>query len=164
MSESFLSGRVTLHRGDCLEVLPTLEECSIDSCVTDPPYHLTSISKPRPDLAGKGNHFARRQAQMSTGFMGKQWDGGDIAFRPELWAEVYRVLKPGAHLLAFSGTRTYHRMACAIEDAGFEIRDQIQWIYGSGFAKSRDPWRLEMKEKVEAALREQGVTGEIVWK
>ena len=65
--------------------------------------------------------------------MGKQWDGGDVAFRPETWAEVYRVLKPGAHLLAFGGTRTYHRMACAIEDAGFEIRDCIQWLYGSGF-------------------------------
>jgi site-specific DNA-methyltransferase (adenine-specific) len=70
--------------------------------------------------------------------MGKQWDGGDIAFRPELWAEVLRVLKPGGHLLAFSGSRTYHRMACAIEDAGFEIRDQIMWLYGSGFPKSLD--------------------------
>jgi site-specific DNA-methyltransferase (adenine-specific) len=70
--------------------------------------------------------------------MGKQWDGGDIAFRPEVWAEVLRVLKPGGHLVAFSGTRTYHRMACAIEDAGFEIRDQIGWCYGSGFPKSHD--------------------------
>lgn len=70
--------------------------------------------------------------------MGKAWDGGDIAKRPELWAEVLRVLKPGAYLLAFGGTRTYHRMACAIEDAGFEIRDCIQWLYGSGFPKSLD--------------------------
>jgi DNA modification methylase len=70
--------------------------------------------------------------------MNKAWDGGDIAFRPEVWAEVLRVLKPGAHLLAFSSTRTYHRMACAIEDAGFEIRDQIGWAYGSGFPKSHD--------------------------
>jgi site-specific DNA-methyltransferase (adenine-specific) len=74
----------------------------------------------------------------AAGFMGKQWDGGDIAFRPELWAEVLRVLKPGAHFVAFSGSRTYHRMACAIEDAGFEIRDQIMWLYGSGFPKSHD--------------------------
>jgi DNA modification methylase len=138
VSESFLNGRVTLHRGDCLEVLPTLEECSIDSCVTDPPYHLTSIVKrfggegAAPCKIGKTGAYERS----SRGFMGKQWDGGDIAFRPELWAEVYRVLKPGAHLLAFSGTRTYHRMACAIEDAGFEIRDQIGWCYGSGFPKS----------------------------
>ena len=72
------------------------------------------------------------------GFMGKTWDGGDIAARPEVWREVYRVLKPGAHLLAFGGTRTYHRMACAIEDAGFEIRDTIMWVYGSGFPESHD--------------------------
>jgi site-specific DNA-methyltransferase (adenine-specific) len=67
-----------------------------------------------------------------------QWDGGDVAFRPETWAEVLRVLKPGGHLIAFSGTRTYHRMAVAIEDAGFEIRDQLAWTYGSGFPKSHD--------------------------
>jgi DNA modification methylase len=135
VSESFLNGRVTLHRGDCLEVLPTLEECSIDSCVTDPPYHLTSqVATVRSAFPGR---YTGTKGQ-SKGFMGKQWDGGDIAFRPELWAEVFRVLKPGAHLLAFSGTRTYHRMACAIEDAGFEIRDQIGWCYGSGFPKSHD--------------------------
>jgi len=77
-------------------------------------------------------------ARMSRGFMGQIWDGGDLAFQPELWAEVFRVLKPGAHLVAFGGTRTYHRMACAIEDAGFEIRDQIGWTYGSGFPKSHN--------------------------
>jgi site-specific DNA-methyltransferase (adenine-specific) len=65
--------------------------------------------------------------------MGQTWDGGDVAFQPETWAEVLRVLKPGGHLVAFSGTRTYHRMAVAIEDAGFEIRDMIAWHYGSGF-------------------------------
>jgi hypothetical protein len=70
--------------------------------------------------------------------MGKTWDGGDIAFRPDTWAAVFRVLKPGAHLLAFSGTRTQHRMVCAIEDAGFEIRDQIGWAYSSGFPKSHN--------------------------
>jgi DNA modification methylase len=140
MSESFLDGKVTLFRGDCLEVLPTLEADSIDSCVTDPPYHLTSIvkrfgsSNAAPAQHGTDGAYARA----SKGFMGKQWDGGDIAFRPEIWAEVLRVLKPGAHLLAFSSTRTYHRMACAIEDAGFEIRDQIGWCYGSGFPKSHD--------------------------
>jgi DNA modification methylase len=70
--------------------------------------------------------------------MGKQWDGGDIAFTVELWAEVLRVLKPGGHLVCFGGTRTYHRMVCAIEDAGFEVRDQLAWVYGSGFPKSHD--------------------------
>jgi DNA modification methylase len=148
VSESFLDGKVTLLRGDCLELLPTLEECSVDSCVTDPPYHLTSIVKrfgkeAESHLSVKadkdlGTILAPAYKRLSKGFMGKQWDGGDIAFRPELWAEVLRVLKPGAHLLAFSGTRTYHRMACAIEDAGFEIRDQIGWCYGSGFPKSHD--------------------------
>jgi DNA modification methylase len=137
---SFLDGKVRLLKGDCLELLPTLKEGSIDSCVTDPPYHLTSITKrlgskdAAPIQFGTDGAYARA----SKGFMGKQWDGGDIAFRPEVWAEVLRALKPGAHLLAFSGTRTYHRMACAIEDAGFEIRDQIGWCYGSGFPKSHD--------------------------
>jgi DNA modification methylase len=140
VSESFLDGKVTLHRGDCIEVLPLLEANSIDSCVTDPPYHLTSIVKrfgsqtAAPAQYGADGAYARA----SKGFMGKQWDGGDVAFRPEIWVEVLRVLKPGAHLIAFSGTRTYHRMACAIEDAGFEIRDQIGWCYGSGFPKSHD--------------------------
>jgi site-specific DNA-methyltransferase (adenine-specific) len=131
---------VDLHAGDCLDVLASMADATFDSCVTDPPYHLTSIVKrfgaqnAAPAKAGKTGAYKRA----SAGFMGKQWDGGDIAFRPELWAEVLRVLKPGAHLLAFSGTRTYHRMACAIEDAGFEIRDQIGWAYGSGFPKSHN--------------------------
>jgi DNA modification methylase len=91
--------------------LPLADEC-IDAIVTDPPYEL--------------------------GFMGKSWDKSGAAYSVDLWREALRVLKPGGHLLAFGGTRTYHRLACAIEDAGFEIRDQIQWIYGSGFPKSLD--------------------------
>jgi DNA modification methylase len=109
---NFLDGRVTLLAGDCLEILAALPESSVDSVVTDPPYEL--------------------------GFMGKKWDGTGIANRADLWTQVLRVLRPGGHLVAFSGTRTYHRMACAIEDAGFEIRDQIGWAYGSGFPKSHD--------------------------
>jgi site-specific DNA-methyltransferase (adenine-specific) len=84
--------------------------------------------------------------------MGQTWDGGDVAFRPETWAEVLRVLKPGGHLIAFSGTRTYHRMAVAIEDAGFEIRDQLAWVYGSGFPKSHnlgDGWGTALKPSWE---------------
>ncbi len=103
---------IDIRLGDCLEVLATLPENSIDTCITDPPYEL--------------------------GFMGKKWDSSGIAFQPETWQAVYRVLKPGALLLAFGGTRTYHRMVCAIEDAGFEIRDTIAWVYGSGFPKSHD--------------------------
>jgi len=101
---------VQIIRGDCLDVLKTLPDASVDSCVTDPPYGLK--------------------------FMGKLWDHG-IPAAP-YWVEVLRVLKPGAHLLAFGGTRTYHRLACAIEDAGFEIRDQIGYAFGSGFPKSHN--------------------------
>jgi site-specific DNA-methyltransferase (adenine-specific) len=96
--------------GDCLDKLKELEDNSVDSIVTDPPYGLS--------------------------FMGKKWDY-DVP-SVEIWQECLRVLKPGGHLLSFAGSRTYHRMAVRIEDAGFEIRDQIMWIYGSGFPKSMD--------------------------
>lgn len=99
-------------QGDCRQVLAEFPANSIDAIVTDPPYEL--------------------------GFMGKRWDASGVAFAVETWAAALRVLKPGGHMLAFSGTRTYHRMVCAIEDAGFEIRDQIDWLYGSGFVKSRN--------------------------
>jgi len=102
----------TVHIGSNLDVLPTLEDNSIDSIVTDPPYEL--------------------------GFMGKKWDSSGIAYSVELWKECLRVLKPGGHLLSFGGTRTWHRVAVAIEDAGFEVRDSIAWMYGSGFPKSLD--------------------------
>jgi DNA modification methylase len=131
---AFLDGRVNLFAGDCLDVLAGLPENSVDSVVCDPPYHLTSMTKARPDLTGAGNPYARKQA--ATGFMSKTWDGGDIAFRPETWAAVLRVMKPGAHLLAFGGDRTFHRLAVAIEDAGFEVRGTLSWIFGSGFPKS----------------------------
>lgn len=146
----FLDGRVTLHAGDCRDVIATLPDCSIDSVVTDPPYALVSISKrfgkdgAAPAKAGKTGAYARA----SSGFMGKQWDTGEAAFADEFWAQVLRVLKPGGHVLAFGGTRTYHRLACAIEDAGFEIRDQIGWAYGSGFPKSHnlgDGWGTALK-------------------
>ena len=101
-----------VHLGDCRDVLASIADNSIDSIVTDPPYEL--------------------------GFMGKSWDSTGIAYDVTVWQQCLRVLKPGGHLIAFGGSRTYHRMAVAIEDAGFEIRDQIQWIYGSGFPKSLD--------------------------
>ncbi len=105
----FLSSYLLLPR-DVLAALPDLPAESVDAVVTDPPYEL--------------------------GFMGKSWDRTGIANSVPMWTEVLRVLKPGGHLLSFGGTRTYHRMACAIEDAGFEIRDQIMWITGQGFPKS----------------------------
>ena len=104
--------KVTLLKGDCLQKLKQLKDNSVDSVVTDQPYEI--------------------------GFMGKGWDDSGIANNPELWKEVLRVLKPGGHLLSFSHSRTYHRQAVAVEDAGFEIRDQIMWIYGSGFPKSHN--------------------------
>jgi len=101
-----------IHNINCLEGLKLLDDNSIDSIVTDSPYEL--------------------------GFMGKKWDSTGISYNIEMWKECLRVLKHGGYLLSFGGSRTYHRMACAIEDAGFEIRDQIMWVYGSGFPKSMD--------------------------
>ena len=129
-----------LHNGDCLDILKMMieDEVFVDSIVTDPPYHLNSIverfGKDNSAPAQYGTDGAFKRA--STGFMGKEWDGGDIAFRQETWELCLKVLKPGGHLLAFSASRNYHRMAVAIEDAGFEIRDQVMWLYGSGFPKS----------------------------
>jgi site-specific DNA-methyltransferase (adenine-specific) len=102
--------KFALHHGDCLEILRGMPDASVDAVVTDPPYGLS--------------------------FMGKRWDYDVPA--AEVWTECLRVLKPGGHLLAFAGTRTQHRMAVRIEDAGFEIRDMIAWVYGSGFPKSLD--------------------------
>jgi len=127
MNESQLQKKeYRLECGNSKELLKTLESNSIDSIVTDPPYEL--------------------------GFMGKKWDNTGIAYDVELWAECLRVLKHGGHLLAFSGSRTYHRMAVAIEDAGFDIRDQIQWVYGSGFPKSHNISKAI--DKIHGAERE----------
>jgi site-specific DNA-methyltransferase (adenine-specific) len=101
-----------LINGDCIAEMKKMDANSIDSIVTDPPYEI--------------------------GFMNKGWDNTGIAYNKKMWAEALRVLKPGGHMLAFSSTRTYHRMVCAIEDSGFEIRDQLAWIYGSGFPKSQN--------------------------
>jgi site-specific DNA-methyltransferase (adenine-specific) len=131
---------VTVHHGDSREVLKAILDGSIDACVCDPPYALVSIGKrfgkdgAAPAKVGKTGAYARA----SAGFMGQRWDVGDVAHDPAFWSEVFRVLKPGAHVVAFSGTRTQHRQVCAIEDAGFEIRDQIGWLFGSGFPKSHN--------------------------
>lgn len=118
---------IVLLHGDCLDVMRSMDSDSIDSIVTDPPYGIS--------------------------FMGKKWDynvpGVDV------WAEALSVLKPGGHLLSFAGSRTYHRMTVNIEDSGFEIRDQIMWLYGSGFPKSLDVSKAIDK----AAGAEREVTG-----
>jgi DNA modification methylase len=109
----------------------------VSAVVTDPPYDLVSISK----RWGKANQAPTKDSRfvnMARGFMGQSWDGTGIAFDPATWAEVLRVMRPGAYLLAFGGTRTYHRMTCAIEDAGFIVRDCIMWLHGQGFPKSHN--------------------------
>jgi DNA modification methylase len=113
--------------GDCREQLKLLADNSVDAIITDPPYELN--------------------------FMNRAWDNSGIAYDPVVWGECLRVLKPGGHVLAFGGSRTYHRLATAIENAGFEIRDQIQWIYASGMPKSMDVSTAIDKELGTAHLR-----------
>ena len=119
-----------IYNMDCLDGMKLLDDNSVDSIVTDPPYEL--------------------------GFMGKKWDSTGIAYNVELWKECLRVLKPGGHLLAFGGTRTYHRMTCAIEDAGFEIRDCIQWIYGC-LSEDTEILTLNGWERYHKAIEESPV-------
>jgi DNA modification methylase len=127
----------TLHTGDCRDVMATLPAESVDAIVCDPPYGLS--------------------------FMGKGWDHGVPGV--DFWVEALRVLKPGGHLIAFGGTRTYHRLAVAIEDAGFEVRDCLMWLYGSGFPKSLDVSKAMDKQagaerkKRWKAVTPHGMTG-----
>lgn len=145
------NGQVRLYQGDSRDVLKTLADNSIDSIACDPPYALVSIQKrfgragAAPAKHGTDGAFARA----ARGFMGKDWDVADTAFAETFWAECLRVLKPGGHVVAFGGTRTYHRLVCAIEDAGFEIRDQLGWVYGSGFPKSHDVSKGIAKRRTE---------------
>lgn len=182
---------ITLHPGDCLDVLAQLAEHSVDSCVTDPPYGLEFMGKEWDapwQISSSSALFGKRQTKMPgwgvtrnptckecggrlrgakrCSCASPQWDEAPNATRLrqmtgfqdwcQSWAEqLFRVLKPGGHLIAFSGTRTYHRMAVAIEDAGFEIRDQIGWAYGSGFPKSHnigDGWGTALKPAWEPVV------------
>lgn len=123
-----------LYHGSMLDMLEVISPNSIDSIVTDPPYELN--------------------------FMGKGWDNSGIAFQKTTWEKCYQVLKPGGYLLAFGGTRTYHRIACAIEDAGFEIRDTIMWLYGSGFPKSMNiGLAIDKKNGVESEIIGKTIKG-----
>ncbi|WP_414488788.1 DNA-methyltransferase [Stenotrophomonas maltophilia] len=130
-----------IHIGDCLEVMRRMADNSVDAIVTDPPYGLTTNKKGGTGTASVNLETPHGRARIGTGngpggFMGMKWDS-DVP-SVEIWAECLRVLKPGGYLLAFAGTRTQHRMAARIEDAGFEIRDMIAWVYGSGFPKSHN--------------------------
>lgn len=125
----------TLYLGDCNAWLPRLAAASVDAVVTDPPYGLVeprSQSNPAGAFAPRTDEGKVRRR---GGFMGKAWDAAVPG--PDVWAEVLRVLRPGGYMLTMGGTRTYHRLACAVEDAGFEVRDCLMWIYGSGFPKGK---------------------------
>jgi len=124
-----------IYQGDCLEVMKTFPDNSIDTIITDPPYGLS--------------------------FMGKKWDY-DVP-KVELWQEALRVLKPGGTLLSFGGSRTYHRMACAVEDAGFILKDCIMWLYGVGYPKSLNVGKAILKQ-IEKELKKQGIKEDIIWK
>jgi site-specific DNA-methyltransferase (adenine-specific) len=144
---------VRVIAGDCLAEMAALAraDARVDSVVTDPPYHLTSGNVSfdwdalKPGGAGGGRLTGSSpptnkagRGHKKSGFMGQRWDGGDITFRPETWAAAANLLRPGGFLLAFGGTRRFHRLACAIEDAGLVIQDTIMWLYGTGFPKRRD--------------------------
>lgn len=138
--------------------LAEIEEASVDAIVTDPPYHLTTGKKGGSGPASVNLESPYGRARVTTGFMGMTWDGGDVAMQPETWAALLRVAKPGAHLLAFGGTRTHHRIWCAVEDAGWEIRDTLMWLYGEGFPKSSNQegewegWGTALKPAFEPIL------------
>ena len=163
--KSFLDGRVTLLCGDSAEILDTLPEASVDSIVSDPPYHLTSIVKRfggAKAAPAKGNAAYERA---SRGFMSKVWDGGDIAFQPEFWAKALRVLKPGGHVVAFGAPRNWHRLACAIEDAGFEIRDNIVELIASDTyaTKFMNSLNAQQQDAFMRCLEESNLSGALLW-
>lgn len=166
--ETFLDGRVSLLCGDARERLREIPDASIDSGVMDPPYALVSIVKrfgrqgAAPNKVPEGGSGA--YARASAGFMGKSWDTGETAFDPDFWREVWRVLKPGAHLIAFGGTRSYHRLAVAIEDAGFEIRDSVLDIFaldplGRAFMESLSETQLDAFCRLADLFGFEGVLG-----
>lgn len=150
MTIHYTDDLVTVHHGDCLDVLRELPDCSVDAVVTDPPYGISFMGK-EWDAPGRAtratttaadkaaNPYGRARAEIAAYTGDAATSARAFQFWCQTWAaECLRVLKPGGHMLTFGGTRTWHRLACAVEDAGFEIRDSIAWLYGSGFPKSLD--------------------------
>lgn len=149
----------TIYHGDCREVMPTLD--AVDSIVTDPPYGLHFMGKTWDKFGGPTGRdnttHSKRGGAMHAGLYDHRLNPEFQDFMTEAWIAALRVAKPGAHLLAFGGTRTFHRLAVAIEDAGWEIRDTIMWVYGSGFPKSLDVGKAI--DKAAGAEREVGIEG-----
>ena len=135
---------IFLLHGDCLDRFQQMESCSCAAVLCDPPYDLTAVSRGgSPRKAGTGP-FGRHKLE-TKGFMGTAWDGTGIAFSDTFWSMVYRVLMPGGVLGAFGGTRTFHKMAGALDRVGFQGVGIKAWVYGSGFPKSRDVGREAQK-------------------
>lgn len=148
-------GDAVLYCGDSREVLPRIakklrkvKNHGFHACVSDPPYDLTSGKKGGSGPKSASTKTPQGRARIGTGgFMNADWDATGIAFDQALWKDVMEVLRPGSYAMAFGGDRTYHRMACAIEDAGFEIRNMVAWVYGSGFPKSLNLGKAYEKAK-----------------
>lgn len=172
--EQFLKGRVTLYCGDSREEIKKIADASLDSVCCDPPYALVSIvkrfgktsendkTKTSQRVRDRADGYARLSG---SGFMGKTWDTGETAFAVEFWAEVFRVLKPGGHVVAFSGSRTYHRMVVAIEDAGFEVRDQVLNLMATdrAVAKFMDSLNDEQRGAFLRCIEESQFGGQLAW-
>jgi len=159
-----------IHCADSVEFMKTIPSNSVDACVCDPPYGLEFMGKEwdRFNRFGVAGEEGENDLKVKKNFkiLPRFFNKDLLNYQSwcQQWAtELLRILKPGGHLLAFGGTRTYHRLACGIEDAGFEIRDCMQWIYGSGFPKSLNIGKAILKQ-IENELEKQGVKGEIQWK
>ena len=155
---------IDIRHGDCLEVLRSLDDNSVDSVTTDPPYGLsnTKPAQVADVLAAWVTGDTEAVPAKKGGFMGKDWDS--FVPPPAVWAECLRVLKPGGHMAVFAGARTQDLMGLSIRLAGFEIRDTLGWVYGAGFPKSRSPMRSDIQPAIEKQLRDQGYEGEIRWR
>lgn len=155
-----------LRLGDCRDLMREMDAESIDAIVTDPPYELTAGKRGGSGPSTLNEKSPAGRSRIGTGFMGHSWDATGVALDPETWAQALRVLKPGGHLVAFGGTRTVHRMACAIEDAGFAIRDRIRYECAAS-AKHDALWDSLTTEQQSALLSLLGdldpMGGELAW-